>query len=825
VLLHDLIVALRRIGRQRFYTAVSVSALALGLVCFIATYLLVSYVRGYDRHFTNVDRTYVIAQSIRAESAGIDQPFGVNSALHLGERLRLDVPELAAVARRQPSFVPVSVDGQTTGRAIAYVEAPFFDIFDFPALAGEVRDSARPRTVVLTRRTAEQMFGAADVVGRTITLDGAQQVDVEVIAVIEDLPAASHLARDSLFSTGFDLLVSWDVLELIPRTPFIDSWGNTPVVTYALLPEDRSLTAAQLNDRFPGIIERHVPEDMRAQVTIAFEAQPVVSIAETTLQREFEGFNGTPWRIDALGTLLVFAAAILGSACLNFVNLATAQSSGRTRDIGTRKAVGAAASQVIRQELVQTAVVVTAAIALALGAIPPAASLLTGPWPIAFAMPWSEPRFWIFLATLLAGVTLAAGLYPALVVARIRPIAALRLGGARGGPKLLRTVLVGAQFAAASFLFGLVIVLLAQGNDLRETLLGRFADPYAVFAVGPPAFVPDREILARELARGPGVKGATYTFIPPWLAAGPRMQVSRTADEQAPRFTLDQQGVGYDYFALLDVPILAGRVFESARADDVTPRTAEAFRARQDKPVAAVLDRTAARALGWPNPADAVGGIFYRGGSRAEVIGVVEPVTMHIRTRDSAGTIFNVDPTISNTWLVRLDQSRIAASLTHIRDTVRALAPGRPPLGITCLDQAFENAYWTFAVMHRALSVLAAFAIAIAAIGLFGMASYMTERRTREIGIRKTQGASSNSIVRLLVWDFSKPVLVASAVASPFVFIAATAYLGVFTRRIDLTPLPFVLTLLGTLALAWLTVAARVVRAASLNPARALHHE
>ncbi|HEX5048734.1 MAG TPA: ABC transporter permease [Gammaproteobacteria bacterium] len=825
MLFHDLIVALRRIARQRFYSAVSVLALAFGLVCFIATYLLVSYVRGYDHQFANVDRTYVIAQSLRAEGSGIDSPFNITSALHLAEHLELDVPELAAVARRQRSFLPVSVDGQTTARQISYVEAPFFDIFDFNTLAGDLRNAAQPRSAVLTHRSAQQMFGESTAVGRTITLAGAERIDVTVVAVIDDVPTASHLAMGSLFSAGFDLLVSWDVFELIGRVPFIDSWGNTPVFTYALLPDDGSLTAAQLNDRLPGIVERHLPEEVRAQITIKFQAQPVSSMAATTLQRQFEGFNGTPWRIDALGTLLIFSAAILAIACLNFVNLATAQSSGRALEIGTRKAVGAAASFVVRQDLVQTAILVTAAIALALAAIPLATKLLTGPWPMAFAMPWWEPRFWLFLAALLSGVTLAAGLYPALAVARIRPTAALRAGAVRAGPKLLRSLLVGAQFGTASFLVALVVVLLAQSDDLRETLLGRFADPYAVFTIAPPAFVPDREVLAREIARGPGIKGATYTFIPPWTAGGPRAQVSRAVEEQSPRFTLDLQAVGYDYFALLDISILAGRAFERERSDDIMPRTPEAYRARQGKPRVVVLDRVAARTLGWPNPADAIGGIFNGGGSPLEVVGVVEPLTMQIRSRDSAGTMFTVDPTISNTWLVRLDKGDVAASLAHIRDTVRALAPGRSPVAITFLDQAFESAYWTFAVMNRVLGALAGFAIAIAAVGLFGMASYMTQRRTREIGVRKTQGASSGAIARLLLSEFSKPVVVANVVAWPFVFAAADAYLAVFTKHIALGPLPFALALLATLALAWLAVGVRVLRAASLNPAAALGHE
>ncbi|HET8697740.1 MAG TPA: ABC transporter permease, partial [Gammaproteobacteria bacterium] len=805
MLLHDLRVALRRIARQRFYSAVSVLALALGLMCFIATYLLVSYVRGYDRHFANASRTYVITQRARTEGDGLDTPFNATSALPLAEQLRLDVPELAAVARRYQVFLPVSLDGQPRARAISYVEPQFFDIFDFVALAGDVHAAAQPRSAVLTRRTAQQMFGDTAALGRTITLNGRQQVDVTVAAVIEDVPAASHLARGSLFANGFDLLVSWDVYELIGKTASADSWVQWPVYTYALLPENGSLTAAQLDDRLPGIVARKVPQDVRAGNEIEFRAQPVSSIAATALQREFEGFNTTPWRIDVLGTLLLFAAAILAVACLNFVNLATAQASGRTLEIGTRKAVGAAASFVIRQELVQTGLQVVMAIALALAAMPLAAKLLTGAWPVAFALPWREPRFWIFLVALLLSVTLAAGLYPALAVARIRPTAALRLGSVRAGPKLLRTVLVSAQFASASFLVALVVVLLAQRNEMRDALLGRFADPYVVATTAPTAQSLDREALASELARGPGIKGATYTAIPPFTV-GPSMPVSRALEEQAPHLALDFQAVGYDYFNLLDIPVVAGRVFERERADDATPRGEQASAARQGRPLVAVLDTAAARALGWPNAADAVGEIVYRAGMPTEIIGVVEPIAMKIHATDTSGAIFTLDPPVSNVWLARLDKSNVAAALAHIRDTLRAMSPGRAPASVGFLDQMFENLYWTFTVTNRVLGALAAFAIAIAAVGLLGMASYMTQRRTREIGVRKTQGASPGAIARLLLSEFSKPVVIANVIAWPFVFIAANAYLGVFATRISLGPLPFALALLATLALAWLAV-------------------
>jgi putative ABC transport system permease protein len=807
---------------------VGIVVLTLGLVCFMTTYLFVSYIHGYERNFANVDRTYVIAQSIVSESNGLDVPFRTGSALRLGEHLRLDVPELDAVARLHRTFTSVAANSQAAARTVAYVEAPFFEIFNFVSVAGELDTAAMPRMAVITESAAQSLFGAEAAVGKTLTVGGARNVDVTVAAVIADLPVTSHLSPRALAGLGFEVLVSWDVFEAIARTPFIDSWGNTTVVTYALLPADGSLTVAEVNRRLAGIVERHIPPEMRAQATIAFEAHPIASVASANLQARFEGFTGTKWRIDIFDALLMFASVVLAIACVNFVNLATAQASGRGLDVGTRRTLGATSALVIRQDLVQTTTVVAAAIALALGATVLLRPLIPNPWQTALELPWSESRFWLFLAALIVSVTAAAGLYPALVLARIRPTSALRLGKARSGPKLLRTVLVGAQFATASFLIALVVVLIAQRDNLRDALLGRFADPYVTFYLGPPGAVPDREVLTRELARGPGIRGATYMWLTPFQSAGPRIQLSRTADESSARFTMDDQAVGYDYFALLDVPILAGRVFERDRADDVTPRTREAYEARQGKPFATLLDREAARRLGWPNPADAVGEIIYaagRQGVRYEIIGVVESVTMNVRSRGSTGMRFGLDPTISNQWIVRVGKDGVEASLAHINDVLKALAPGRSPPRLSFLDEVFENAYWAFRMMNYVFTGLAVFAIAIAVIGLFGMASYMTSRRTYEIGVRKCQGASFIEILRLLAWDFSKPVMFANVVAWPFVLYAAGRYLELFTERIAVTPLPFALALLATLMLAWVAVGGVVFRAAGLRPADALRHE
>lgn len=826
---HHLTMALRRLAREPLTSALTVVVLALGLTCFISAYLFVSYFRSYDEAFANVDRAYVLSQRMSTQVLGIDTPSTVASALPLGERVRLDVPELAAVARYYRAFVSVSTGREASPRLVGYVEPGFFEIFDFVPRAGDLRGAlAAPRTAVLTESIARSMFGRDESVGRTVTVNGSRSLDVTVTAVIPDIPATSHLSKDGLFTLGFDLLVSWDVFEAVGKGPFIDSWGNTPATTYVLLPEDGSITVAELDRRLATVAERHVPPASLATTSFSFRALPVSSIAATNLQRAFQGFDQTGWRLDVLGTLLTLAAVVLVIGCLNFVNLATAQSSARGLDVGVRKTLGANATQIVHQDLTHTALIVAIATLVALAAIPILRRLMVMQWQLPLSLPWHEPRFWLFMALLLVGVTLFAGLYAAVALARVRPVFTLRTGSARTSPKRLRALLVGAQFSTAGFLIAMVAVLLAQSTGLREQLLGRFAHPYVTFFVGPPAAIPDRELLAGEIARGPGIEGVAYVWQPLWLSAGPRIQLTRTTGEQIAPVTLDDQAVSYDYFTTLDVPVLAGRVFERDHADDVMPRTREEFFARQGRPRRVVIDRAASDALGFDAPEEAVGEMVHQAGSPNlpyEIVGVVETVTTVIRSRGSRGSRFMLDPSISNSWIVRLDKASVEPALAHVSRVLKVLAPDRVPPSFTFFDEAFENAYWTFTIANRVMIGLALFATAIAATGLLGMASYLTGQRTREIGVRKSQGATSSDILRLLLWDFAKPVLAANVIAWPFVYFAAERYLGLFTQRAAFDVMPLALALLITLFLAYVAVGRYSARAARALPAVALRRE
>ncbi|HET8697483.1 MAG TPA: FtsX-like permease family protein, partial [Gammaproteobacteria bacterium] len=670
MLAHYLKVALRNLARYRLHTAVSVLILALGLTCFLTAYLVVSYLRGYDRHFANADRSYVIFQGMHGPKIGFDWPSYPYSSVLLAEQLAADVPELEAVARYRVFGGVVDTDRDRRTRRLAAAEPALLEIFDFDVVAGDLRNALIGSNAIATASAAQALFGTTDVVGKTVTIRGQKTGDITLAAVIADPPLASSFSTRGLWSQGFELLVPWSALDALAPLP-AGGWYNTMVATFALAPRDGSLPAAELDRRLAQLVKSHVPND---GIDVYLNARPVSAMATGLMQSQFQGMQGSVWRVDIFTSVLLFAAIVLGVACVNFVNLATARAAGRAREIGVRKAVGAVSAQVVGQELFQTAVMAAAAVAVAMAAFAALRGLVHDPWRLAFEIPWSEPRLWIFLAILVCGVTLLAGLYPALVLARVPPVQVLRVGTMRSGTSVSRTLLVSSQFALASFLVFAVMVVYAQRGLLRDALLGRFADQYVIVLPDPSnPGAGDLDVVAAELAKAPGVKAVTATGTYPLQFTGSRPRWSSRPGEDQPLMTTEIAFVGYDYFDTMDMPLIAGRAFARDR-NDAMPTTPQEAAARSG-PVSVIIDRAAARALGWQNPADAVGKpIYVQGNARdiSEVIGVVESVPLAVRDRGSQGIVYELTPSAAAYTIVRIDKNRVEAALEHIDAVFKA---------------------------------------------------------------------------------------------------------------------------------------------------------
>jgi putative ABC transport system permease protein len=446
-----------------------------------------------------------------------------------------------------------------------------------------------------------------------------------------------------------------------------------------------------------------------------------------------------------------------------------------------------------------------------------------------------SPRFWVFIAAVLAGVTLLGGAYPAFVLSRVRPIEALRLGRVRVGPRFASTVLVGAQFAAASFLLIAVLVMYLQNAELQRTALGTTRDQHLVVNNFTPVTGVSGDVLIEELARLPGAKSVTAMGAAPWSDNVNLNLLARTPEAAAGFKTAFENNVAYDFFATLDIPLIAGRVFDRDHNDMPPQNQQQNNQQGAERPPAptvnVVIDRVLAAQLNFATPQEAVDQIIYVPAALGDqsqpmrVIGVVESRPLFLRGFGATSNIYQLAPggNMQN-LIVRFAPEDVAAGVAAAEAAWRRLAT-QAPFTRRFMDEMFNQGYEQFARVNQVSAGLALFAFVISVIGLFGMAIQVASRRTHEIGVRKSVGARKLQIVTMLVKDFSKPVIIANLLAWPLGYFAGKAYLSVFIQRLPLTPLPFLASLTVVVLIAWAAVGSQALRASRANPATVLRFE
>ena len=730
------------------------------------------------------------------------------------------------------------------------VESEFLEIFDLPFVAGDSKALSQPNSAVLTEETAARLFGAANPIGRTITL--ANSLDVTVTGVVAPVPEPSHLGRAESASLRFDVLASWDTLDSVQAAararvvdpdraaaaqspppnapPQPENWlGGYCCSTYVMLSRASTLDAETLNERLKAFGEAHIPLAQKEVATLTIGAVPVTSLMTAQLNSQL--LSGAPVSITTL--LLALGTLVLIVACVNYANLATAQAARRAREVGLRKALGANRRRVMLQYLAESAVLTAAATLLALVAVRLMMPVLHNAVGIDIGLSlFDGVGFWLFLAALLGAVTLLGGAYPALVLSRVAPVEALRVGRSRIGPRFAGTILVGVQFAAASFLLIVVLVMHAQNDELERTGLGSVTDPLVVIANAPQFSGIDNNLLRTELERLPQVRGVSEIGSPPWSQTVNLIGFARTPDADTTAVTSYMNIVGYDFFSTLGFTMLAGRGFDRDHGEDAF-RGLNIAQLGDGQTINAVIDASLASQLGFESPEAAVDQTFYIpdsftrafGGRAAQLraIGVVADKPLHLRGGGATSNVYWLQPGLSF-QIVRIAANDVSGGLEAIDAAWSRLSP-KITISRDFMDQLFDQSYENFARINQVFSGLAFVAVLIALIGLFGMAVHVASRRVREIGVRKSIGARTSQVVVMLIRDFSKPVLIANVVAWPLAYFAAQQYLSVFMHRVPLTLAPFALSLVLALGVAWIAVGGQAMRAARINPANVLRTE
>jgi putative ABC transport system permease protein len=526
--------------------------------------------------------------------------------------------------------------------------------------------------------------------------------------------------------------------------------------------------------------------------------------------------------------LLALSALVLVVACVNYASLATAQAARRAREVGLRKAIGASRGRVMLQYLAEAAMLTGFAAVVALLAVRLITPALRNSVGINLGVGLYDGGFWLFMAGLLAAVTLLGGAYPSFVLARVPPIEALRIGRTKAGPRFTTTVLVGAQFAAASFLLIVVTVMYAQNRELQRTGLGVEADPLLVI----PNFAQfsgiDNQLLQDELRRIPQVTGVSQTSQSPWSRGVGLAPLGRSPEDNVLRVTAIMNTVGYDYFQTLGYRLLGGREFDREHGED--PRPPGPFTGR---PINVVIDEALAAQLGFSPPESAVEQDVYfpSDAQRAfggvaqplHIIGVVANKPLRFSGAGATSNVFFMQAGVPF-QIVRLSSADVAGGVAAVDALWKRLSP-KITSGRKFMDELYDENYRNFARVNQVSASLALVAIAISIVGLFSMAVQVASRRLHEIGVRKSVGAQSRQIVAMLLAQFSRPVLIANVVAWPLAYLAAQQYLSVFSQRVALTPAPFLASLAATVIVACSVVGGQAWRAARVNPATVLRAE
>ena len=822
---HYLATALRHFARHKTTTIINVLCLALGLASFAVSYGFVSYFKHADRHHSKADRTYVVTQRYQIDPAA-RWTFGPspNSGWSIGPLIDADHPELEAVVRASLSQDLAVATPETKDYAqVSFADPEFLDLFDLPFVVGDARNALRaPHSAVVSQEFAKKFFGDANPLGRALILNNRETV--RITGVIAPPKQPSHIStRNALPILRFAVLASMDSIGGQATTANVDATRNRLLVpsvfTYVLFTKESSLTPDELRADLVRFSERHVPKDF-GQVTLGLRpaSEIYVLLGDAVTNREKTGLSN-------ITMTYVYGLLVLIAACINYANLASAQATTRLKELAMRRVVGASRWQVFAQSFLEALLLLAIAGALALALLPGMAQAMTLQLGLDIGSQlFGAPRFWLWFFVTILVVALVACSYPTWVASKILPAHALQSGRAPTTKRRLIHAFVVIQFAAASMLFVVSVVVHTQN---QRSLPDRMSsdDPIVVIGNDLRDAGVDVDTLTSELLRDSSVRTVGRANVAPiQLTQQSRATMLAGPETSSKRWTNMAPLVDEQFFAAMNIKLLAGRLLSRETAGDVGLDHVSGN---------AVIDRALASEYGWRSPEEAIGKTVYVASSAAKdavarprtVVGVVEnKVMVPLSLMGSTSTLYTLNPDRAVVPIVRVAQDNVANSIRAIDATWNRLAPNIP-LKRRFLDEQFEAAYRQFTSIMNLFPVLAIFATLIGALGLTGIATHAMAQRKFEIGVRRTLGASAQRVLIMLLKDFGKPILIANLIAWPFAFGYAKLYTSFFSDKAPVTFTPFALSLLVGLAIAWLAVLRQATSAARMNPATVLRHE
>lgn len=806
--------ALRVITGNRLYAAINIFGLGIGMACCLLIMLYVRYELSYENGFSDAERIYRISRET-APFNGARRAIPAMNNAPVAPALMAEFPDIELAGRIFGGNALLATDTLSVVEpGVRLADPAILDIFSFDWIAGDPRTALNePNSIVLTETLAGKYFGTVDAVGQT--LRAQNMADVNVTGVIRDLPGNTHLSL-----TG---LISINTYVAAYGTGFLENWlRSTDYHTYFKLRE--GVDVASIASEMPAFLSRHISEEFTP-----FLSMHILNIRDIHLRSDRDEEMQAHGNLATVWSFAAIALGILVIACINFMSIATARSAQRAKEVGMRKTLGASRSELIAQFLGESALTAIAAMVIAIGMaeiLLPAFGNFAG---VPFTLSWlQDGALLLTIVGLTLFVAIFAGSYPAFFLSNFNTAKVLKGELTRGKQGLqFRNVLVIFQFSIAITLLISTVVINQQRQFATTLDLGFDKNEVVILGSGAPmGFQQDWALLKERLLQHPAIENVSASHFLPFGFNDNQIPVARPGTAATTR--IQYMYVDFDFFETYAMDLVAGRTFTPELGADLnsTPEGAA------EVDISLVVNESAARALGL-EPGEGIGSrlSMNEGAFEGTLVGIVNDThfeSIHFNVRP---LLFILSPPSApngrqmfRSAAIKVRADALPQALQHIDATWAELYPTQS-LNRRFLDQDFQAMYQAETKQGQLFSYFSVIAIVIACFGLFGLASFNAERRTKEIGVRKVMGGSVWSIVVLLSNDFSRLVLLSNLIAWPVAYYTMNQWLQNFAYRVDLTPLIFIGSGLIALCIAWVTVGGTAAKAASAKPVLALRYE
>jgi len=782
-------IALRNLWKNKGFTLINVGGLAIGLASCMILLLYVAYEWSYDKQYTNADKTYVVYQNAPANGKIFSWAWTPNA---MANEIAAKIPGVKYASHASyTSSKLISVGNNRISSRLNFADPNFIKIFDYKFIKGNPGQALKDvNTIILTKSLAKKLFGNEDPINKTVKLENQDVLKVE--AVIEDVSANSSIT--------FECLAPWSLFlkrESWAREP---NWGNNMCLTVVQLKDNKFLADANVDMK--GIYKRN-QKDNTAEALL-------FPLTKWHLYDDFQNGKSVGGKIEQLKIFLLLAFCILLIACVNFMNLSTARSERRAKEVGIRKAIGSTRKSLIGQFLLESVFVTILAGVFAFILVEVSLPYFNNLLNIKLQIDYNSITFWGTLFGLMVFTGFMAGSYPALYLSSFEPIKVLKGLKIKSDSSVsIRKVLVVVQFVFAACLIVCTSVIYQQLRYVKNKPIGYDKSNLVQIAVqGKMGNSSKLDLLKTQMLKSGAATGVTFFSKDITENGNNTTDVHWDGKNEGESILFNNRGIGGDFIKTIGTELVAGRELETISKKDSN---------------SIMLNEASVKMMGLKNPVGAK--IRYWGVEKTN-IGVVKDFVVESAYQKVAPMIFypsymdNVQVIIA-----RLNPNQnISSSLETIDNLVKQVEPDYP-VNRKFVDESFEVKFQNEKLLGTLSNWFGGFAIFISCLGLLGLALFMAEQRKKEISIRKVLGASTANILTLLNKDFIKLVAIANVIAFPLAYIIINKWLSAYEYRVSISALPFVIAIGLSVLIAIVTVSVQSFKVAKANPVDALKYE